>query len=98
MKVYGSVLCIATVWLGMASARAQSASPSQDAQNAIGEAKYQIGVLSERVMSCAVQVGRDNQEVSRLKAELAAAKTEIEKMKPKAAPTPAPDNPPEAPK
>lgn len=94
MSIRVSALCIAAFWLGIGAARAQSAPPNPDMANVIGEAKYQIGVLSERVMFCAVQVGRDTQEVARLTAELATVKAELEKLKP-AKP---PDNPPETPK
>lgn len=98
-----SFLFVAALGLGVGEARAQSAPQplNPDVQAVAAEAKYENGVLLDRVLTCVVQITRDSQEVARLTSELAVAKSEIEKLKPKPetpAPAPAPDKPPETPK
>jgi len=61
------------------------------------EANYQISTLSNRILSCSVQIGQDNREIARLNGELTSARAEIAKLKP--TPTPTSDaKPPESPK
>lgn len=93
LRVSVLLLGAAFVWTPVAAGAQQPAAPSADAQVAISEAKYQNSLLLDRVLVCVMQVGRDNQEATRLTAELTAVKAELDKLKKAEAAKPAPDTP-----